>query len=144
MNSNTALVNKPMPTADELAKLPELHSYLRWVREEVFSWELENVRKGVERFGIRTLSAFCEMVGLDEKYTRIEIKKAEKEGHHFCIVDGWRISWRTIDDVRGYLEEKGVALTPRMTPVKGKFLRNKKDFDPGDYELNKCVEKMMR
>jgi hypothetical protein len=136
-------MTKPVPTADEIANLPETKSYLRWIREEVFTWEVENFRKGVEKFGIRTLSSFCEMVGLNEKYIRAEINKSEKEGNKFCMIDGWKIAWKSIDDVRKELSDKGVAITPRRRTAKGKLLVNKKDFAPGDYELNKLVERFM-
>lgn len=123
--------------------LPTTRTYIEWVREEVLSWEVEHLTKGYSRRGIRNLSTFLEIVGLDEKYVRAEVKKSEKAGDKFCFVSGWKISWYSIDDIRAELTKCGIAIAPRTGRIKGKALKNKKDFGPGDYELQKVIERFM-
>lgn len=116
-------------------------AYIKYKREEVLSWGVENFTKGVKYIGIRNISLFCEMVGLDEKYIRSQIKAAGKDGLKYCIVDGWKISWMSIDDVRAMFEKHGVALSKRMGDIVGKVYKNKKDFEPGDFEMQKVLER---
>jgi len=132
-----------VPSQEEMDNLIKVNTYIKWVREEVLSWEVENFTKGVEKFGVRNLSLFCEMIGIDEKIVRVEIKKSEKDGNKSCIVSGWKISWMSIDDVRAKLKTKGIALAPRVGKLTGRARKDKKDFQPGDFELNKIIERFM-
>lgn len=131
------------PTVEEVEALPATKSYIKFVREEVLCWEVENFTKNVPKMGIRNLSLFFQIVGLDEKYCRAEIKKADELNNKSIIISGWKISWRSIDDVYTLFRKLGVATTPRTKKITGKVKINKKDFDPGDYELNKLVERFM-
>ena len=132
-----------MPTETEVKSLPETRSYIKWVRQEVLSWEVENIVKKVDKIGIRNISIFFEIVGLEEKYCRAEIKKAQNIGENFCVVSGWRINWASEADVRAKFKKAGVAMTPPMGKITGKVKKDKNDFDPGDYELQKCIGRFM-
>lgn len=116
-------------------------SYIKWTQEQTFSFEIENFAKGLEKIGFCRLSLLCETIDLDEIEVRKHIRKASGNGENSCIIDGWKFSWLSIDDFRGFLKSKNIPLAPRMGRIHGKLKKEKKDFENGDYELNKLVDK---
>lgn len=118
-------------------------TYIKWVQESVASWEVEHFVKGVDKTGFRNLAVFLDMVGLEEKYVRVAIKKAEKAGERSCIVSGWKISWMSAREVRVKFKGCGVVLSKETRRLTGRALANKEDWGKGDYELHNIIDKFM-
>jgi hypothetical protein len=132
-----AIGNPTLETEDMVV----VHSYIKDMYENVFSWEIENLAHPEIHQGVRQLSTFCENLGFNEKLLRAEIASVRKIGEKYCIYKGWKISWTLVDDFRSICIDAKIPLAPRFKKINGKRRTEKKDYEPGDYELAKITER---
>lgn len=123
-------------------------TYLRHNREYVFSWEVQDSKGKIPRTGIRNLTHFCEVVGLDEKFVRIQIKSARENNVSVNMVTipikngvTWHIYWKDLDDFRAMCESANIEITKDVRKINGKVYNNPADFSKDDLTLEKLIAK---
>ena len=117
-------------------------SYIRKRLEQVLVWQVEHIKTGYTQ-GIRNLSLFLEIAEIHEGNVRAALTKAKALGKNFCIVEGWKISFKSIDDVYTDLKAAGIKTNKRRDPVVGQLVRNEEDWTSQDRKLRQCTDILM-